>query len=247
VTASPARWLARRHPLPVEAAAVGLLYALYQTCRGLVAGDPARAVRNAHVLADAERSLHVFVEQDVQHLVRGIPGVVGTLGILYLCLHLAATAGCLLWLHRRRPDAFPVVRTALLAASALALVGYLVFPAAPPRLASLGIADTISGGDVDLNHGLVSALYNPFAAFPSAHVAYAVIVGASLARLGGGRLVRVAGAVYPVLVVLVIVVTGNHFFVDAAAGATVAAAALAAAALVVRAETTVRLPAPAEA
>jgi hypothetical protein len=62
------------------------------------------------------------------------------------------------------------VRTALLLASGLALVGFLAFPTAPPRLAALGIADTISGGDVDLNHGLVSSLYNPFAAVPSMHV-----------------------------------------------------------------------------
>ena len=62
------------------------------------------------------------------------------------------------------------------------MVGYVVFPTAPPRLSGVGIADTISGGHVDLNKGLVSSLYNPFAAVPSMHVGYALIVGASLAR-----------------------------------------------------------------
>jgi hypothetical protein len=110
------------------------------------------------------------------------------------------------------------VRTALLIASALALIGFIAFPTAPPRLAALGIADTISGGHVDLNHGLVIALYNPFAAVPSMHVGYAVIVAASLVRHGGRPSVRLLGALYPVLVLLVIVATGNHFLIDALAG-----------------------------
>jgi membrane-associated phospholipid phosphatase len=114
----------------------------------------------------------------------------------------------------------------------LALIGYLAFPAAPPRLADLGIADTISNGLLDLNTGLISALYNPFAAVPSMHVGYAVVVGASMLHYGERRTLRALGVLYPVLVLLVIVATGNHFFLDAAVGAVVAGvAALAATAL----------------
>jgi membrane-associated phospholipid phosphatase len=171
------------------------------------------------------------VEPHVQHAARSLPGLLDVLGAMYLTLHLAVSGLCLLWLHRRRPAAFPFVRTALLLASGLALVGYLAFPTAPPRLAGVGLADTISGHGVDLNHGLASSLYNPFAAMPSMHVGYAVIVGASLVRHGGRAWLRALGALYPALVVLVIVATGNHFLLDAVAGATVAAAAAAATAL----------------
>ncbi len=227
------RWPAERHSLAAEAAVVALLYGLYETSRGLVAGDPAAAVHHARTIASLERSLHIFVEAEVQHAARAVPGVIGALGVLYLTLHLAVTGGYLVWLHRRRPGAFPYVRTALLIASALALVGYLVFPTAPPRLAVPGIADTISGGGVDLNHGLVSALYNPFAAVPSMHVGYAAVVGASLLRHGGRPVLRALGGLYPALVLLVIVATGNHFLLDAVAGAAVAAVGLAAAAVAV--------------
>jgi hypothetical protein len=89
----------------------------------------------------------------------------------YLTLHLAVTVAVLLWLHRRRPEAFPLVRTTLVIASGLALGGYLVYPTAPPRTAGIGIADTVSSGHVDLNTGLVSSLYNPYAAVPSMHFA----------------------------------------------------------------------------
>ena len=223
------RWFSVRHSLRTEAASVLLLYALYETSRGLVAGHRSMASRHAHDIVALERPLHLFVERDVQHAVQAVPGLMGTLGFLYLTLHLSVTGGYLLWLHRRRPAAFPFVRTTLLVASGLALVGYFAFPTAPPRLAGVGVVDTVSSAHVDLNHGLISSLYNPFAAVPSMHVGYALIIGASLLRDGARRSLRIFGALYPALVVLVIVATGNHFLLDAVAGAIVAciAAALA--------------------
>lgn len=225
-------WLTERHSLRAEGALVVGFYALYEATRGLVAGDATLAVDHARNIVSLERTLHVFVENDVQHGVRALPGVLGVLGTLYLTLHLAVTAGYLVWLHRRRPAAFPIVRTTLLIASGLALIGYLAFPAAPPRLAGLGIADTISNGSLSLNKGLISTLYNPFAAVPSMHAGYAVIVGASMIRHGGRPALRALGVLYPALILLVIVATGNHFFFDAAVGAAVAGiSALAAAAV----------------
>ena len=230
---APLVWVAERHSLGVEAFGVLALYGLYEATRGLIVGDRASAVQHAHDVASLERSLHVFVEGQVQDAARSLPGLIGTLGMLYLTLHLTVTGAYLLWLHRRRPAAFPLVRTALLLASALALIGYLAFPTAPPRDAALGISDTISSGSVDLNHGLISSLYNPFAAVPSMHVGYAVIIGASLIRHGGRPSLRLLGLVYPALVLFVVVATGNHFLVDAVAGTAVAAvgAALASIAL----------------
>src|SRR5438093_1677203 len=162
---------------------------------------------HADQLVALERSLHLFVEGRVQHAADALPGLAGLLGVSYLTLHLAVTAVVLLWLHRRRPTAFPFVRTTLLVASALALVGFLAYPTAPPRLAGIGIADTVSSGHVNLNHGLVSSLYNPYAAVPSMHVGYALIVATSLLRCGRRRLVRSLAAVYPAFVLLVVVAT----------------------------------------
>jgi PAP2 superfamily protein len=216
-------WLSRRHSFVAEAGTVLMLYALYETSRGLVDANRRLALRHADDVISLERSLHVFIERDVQQAARAVPGLVGTLGVLYLTLHLAVTGGYLLWLYLRRPDAFPVVRTALLVASGLALIGYLVFPTAPPRLAGVGIADTVSNAHFDLNKGLVSSIYNPFAAVPSMHIGYAVIIGGSLLYHGRRPALRVFGALYPALVLLVIVATGNHFLLDAVAGAAVAA------------------------
>jgi hypothetical protein len=235
-------WLSRRHSLLVELAMVLGLYAVYEATRGLVAGDAQVALRHAQDVVSLERSLHMFVEEPVQRAALAVPGLIGTLGFAYLTFHLSLAGGLLLWLHRRRPAAYPLVRTTLLLATALALVGYVVFPTAPPRLSDLGVLDTVSGGHVDLNKGLVSSLYNPYAAVPSMHVGYALIVGASLARYAPHPLPRLAGLAYPPFVLLVIVATGNHFLIDAAAGVAVAAIALLAARLLVRPWSTPRLP-----
>jgi hypothetical protein len=231
-------WLSVRYSLAVEAALVVTLYGVYKLARGLVVGNTKEADRHAGQLVALERSLHLFVEGKVQHAADALPGLVGLLGVAYLTLHLAVTAVILLWLHQRRPRAFPFVRTTLLFASALALVGFLAYPTAPPRLAGIGIADSVSSGHVNLNHGLVSSLYNPYAAVPSLHVGYALIVATGLLRYGGGRLVRTLGTLYPAFVLFAVVATGNHFFLDAAAGALVAALAVAAASLLTRAAVT---------
>ena len=125
-------------------------------------------------------------------------------------------------MHQRRPAAFPLARNTFLLASALALLGYLLFPVAPPRLAGIGVKDTISADHIDLNGGLISSLYNPYAAVPSMHIAYSLIVAVSVYRFGRARLVRSLAVFYPPLMLLVVVATGNHFVFDAAAGALVA-------------------------
>jgi hypothetical protein len=183
IVGRPGCWLSVRHSLRTEAAGALTLYGVYELARGLVVADTAEADAHAHRVVALERSLHLFAEANVQRAVQTLPGLTSLLGAAYLTLHLAVTAGVLLWLHRRRPDGFPFVRTALLLASGLALVGFLVYPTAPPRLAGVGILDTVSGRHVDLNRGLVSSLYNPYAAVHSMHIGYALIVAA------GGALV----------------------------------------------------------
>jgi len=227
----PRSWLSQRHSLYKEALLVLGLYGLYELARGLVVGQPGQAEQHAHRLVALERSLHVFHEATVQRAAHALPGLIGLLGTAYLTLHLLVTVAVLLWLHQRRPSVFAFVRTTLLLASGLALVGFLLYPTAPPRLAGIGIADTVSNGHISLNHGLVSTLYNPYAAIPSMHIGYALVAAASLLIYGRAPLLRVLGLLYVPAVLLVVVATGNHFFVDAAAGALVAGLGAAAAAV----------------
>jgi cytochrome bd-type quinol oxidase subunit 2 len=132
-------WLSVRHSLRSEAAAVLALYGLYELARGLVVGDAEEADRHARRLVALERSLHLFVEANVQRAAQALAGLASLLGIAYLTLHLAVTAGVLVWLHQRRPAAFSFARTTLLLASALALLSFLVYPTLTPS-ASLKVS-----------------------------------------------------------------------------------------------------------
>ena len=217
--------IARSHSGAREIAALMVLYAVYEVVRGVGGVDFERARLNTADIVALERSLHLFGEQTLQSWAEGIRGLPAALGVAYLLLHFVGTTVALIWVHRSRRAHFAIVRTTLILATALALIGYVLYPAAPPRLSGLGFADTVSNSTgFNLSSDVLGSLYNPVAAVPSLHFGYALIVGFAIAALARSRAIRIAGALYPALMLLVIVATGNHWFLDAAAAAVVVAA-----------------------
>jgi PAP2 superfamily len=212
----------RADSLKLEVSVLVALYAVYEVVRGVRNLDVPLAREHAGRIVALERSLHVFSELSVQRLCERIPVLSDVLAYLYPLLHIGVTLGVLYWLYRRRPRTFPVVRTALVLTTGLALVGYIAYPVAPPRLAVPGALDVVSrDSPFDLSSKLLGRFYNPVAAFPSLHFAYALLFGFAVVFLAGSRTARAAGAVYPLVGLLVIVATGNHFFFDAFSGAAV--------------------------
>ncbi len=204
---------------------LAFLYAVYEAVRG--AGDASISIARDHTtdIVALERALHVFNERAVQEWSRGVPYLPALLGVAYMSLHFGATALAVRWVYRERRQAFPLVRTTLIASTALALAGYVLYPAAPPRLAGLGFSDTVTTHTgLNLSSDLLGSFYNPVAAVPSLHFGYAFIVGVVLLTLARRRWVRVLGAVYPAFMLFDIVATGNHFWFDAAAGGVVVVA-----------------------
>ena len=219
---------ARRAPRwATEAILLLCLYLAGELARGVARGASSSAEGHARAVVRLERRLHVFDEATIQHTARHVAGLPTLLGYAYASLHLAGTTAVLVWVYRRRRSEYARLRNTLMLASGLAVAGYALFPTAPPRLAGIGITDTVSDSTpVNLHSAIVSSLYNPYAAVPSVHIVFAVIVGVTVARLASRPLWRAAGALYPAFVLFVIVATGNHFFFDAAAGAVVAGIAL---------------------
>ena len=212
-------WLSNPHSGAREIAGLAALYGVYEVIRGAGGENVQAALRNTADIVAVEQKLGIYVERSVQGAFEVIPFAPSLLGLAYMLLHFVGTAVALVWVHRRPPDRFPLVRTTFVVATALALVGYVFFPAAPPRLAELGFSDTVSASTgLDLSSDLLGALYTPFAAVPSLHFGYALIVGGVLASIGGRRWVRAIGVAYPLAMLLIIVATGNHFIVDAALG-----------------------------
>ncbi len=218
-------WLSHSHSGLREVGALAGLYAVYEVVRGFGGEDYDAALDHTADIVALERSFGVFGEQAVQRAAESVGFLPALLGAAYILLHFVGTAAVVIWVYRRRRTHFPLLRTTLIAATALALVGYVLYPAAPPRLADLGFADTVSSHTgLNLSSDLLGSLYNPIAAVPSLHFGYALIVGVALAALARHRVVRLIGAAYPLVMLFVIVATGNHFFFDALAGGLVVAA-----------------------
>jgi hypothetical protein len=222
---SPRRFLASPHGGAVELTALAVLYGLYELVRGFGGENWEAAFAHTADIVALEQRLSLYGERAIQEWAQSIPALPSALGVLYIVLHFAATALVLIWVHRARRSSFPIVRTALIVSTALALVGYVLYPAAPPRLANLGFADTVTEhAGLNLSSDLLGSLYNPIAAVPSLHFGYALLVGVAVAVLARNRAVRVVGALYPAAMLFIIVATGNHFLFDAAAGGVVTVA-----------------------
>jgi membrane-associated phospholipid phosphatase len=205
-----------------------IAYLAYRIVRELVAGDANAAFAHARDLISIERGLHVFVEPSVQAWASGSRFVMVAASWLYVNAQTTITFTALLYLYLRHNRNFYFVRNMFMIAMAIALVGYAVFPTAPPRfLPEWGFFDTVAAfGGVHISHdSTLAQLANPYAAVPSMHVAFALMIAWPLARLSKHAIVRIVWLVYPFLMAFVIVVTANHFIIDALLGALTAGVA----------------------
>lgn len=201
---------------------------LYEISRTLAKGDLAVAFVHARDVVSVEKSMGIFTELDVQHWALARPWVLDVANTTYFHAHFAVTTCFMFWLYLRRNHHYYFVRNIIFSAMALALIGYILFPTAPPRmLTDLGFIDTLEKtADVNFNTGAVSLLSNPFAAVPSVHTCFSLIIGTSCFFLVRRPAIRVIWLLYPGLIVFSIVATGNHFWLDAILGAGLAGIAL---------------------
>jgi membrane-associated phospholipid phosphatase len=127
----------------------------------------------------------------------------------------------------RHNDRFYFVRNMFMVAMALAIVGYVAMPTAPPRfLPELGFVDTIAYyTDVHHDSAFVALFFNPYAAVPSMHVAFSLMLAGPAILITRRWYLKVIWACYPLLVAFVVIVTGNHWWFDAAVGAVIASLA----------------------
>jgi hypothetical protein len=199
-------------------------YYLYRIVRGAVDGQVASAFEHARDVISLERGTHLFFEPVLQSWTESSGFLIHVADIMYVNAHFLITLAFLLWLYFSRNTNFYFVRNMFMVSMGLALVGYMVFPTAPPRfLSEWGFQDAV--GDW-VGHGAAQTagvLYNPYAAMPSMHVAFALMIGITGVRLVKSRPLKIFWALYPLLITWVVIVTANHFWLDAAAGAVVAA------------------------
>jgi hypothetical protein len=210
-----------------EAAIFAAAYLVYQLCRTVATGSEALAVANAHRVLGAEAVLGLDVEAAAQRALDGTFWLTA-LSWVYLAAQPVVIPIVVVWVYRRAKPVYRILRNTLIAGWMLALPVYALFPTAPPRLAGVGMADSVSAeSGIQLHSDFTTLFYNPFAAIPSLHCGFAFACGLAVAAAARSRPLRVAGLVWGPLVSVSTIVTANHYVVDLAAGLAVTAAGLA--------------------
>jgi hypothetical protein len=216
----PQGWLDALRQLVLFAGA----YYAYRIVRGVVDGQVTVAFDNARHIVDAERTLGLFFEPGLQNWALGHHWIVDAANWSYVNSHFLITTTFLIWLYLARNESFYYVRNMFMVAMGLALVLYVAYPTAPPRfLPEWGFADTVTDAVGQANANNANLLYNPYAAVPSMHVAFALMIGIPAFKIVRSRVIKALWAVYPVIVTFVVLVTANHWWIDAAFGVLVAA------------------------
>lgn len=214
--------------LVVQFLVLAAAYYAWRYARGAVAGGISESFAHARDLVSVERGLHTLIEADIQRwaLDAGWPAEIARWG--YANLHFKGGCLALAAVYFGWRASFGFVRNTVLAAMAISVLCYALYPTAPPRfLPELGLetAASVTGNTPALSMP-GDPLFNAFAAVPSMHVGLALIFAGSLALLVRSRALKALLLAYPLLMTYVVVASGNHFWLDAVFGAVIAAVAV---------------------
>jgi hypothetical protein len=222
----PTRWAARIGPFAREAGVVIGLYALWQLAGNLAVGGLSDALAHAWWIWHTERSLGLPSELSVQRLVLPHPLLSQIANLYYATMHFGMLIAMLVWLFVRHRDAYPAVRNAMAASTAICLLVSLI-PVAPPRmLTSLGFVDLAARYGESV-YGAIGPHVgaDELSAMPSVHVCWSVLVAWAVITTSTSRW-RWLILLHPVGTVFVVVATGNHYWADGIVAAAIVAVVL---------------------
>jgi membrane-associated phospholipid phosphatase len=221
--------LERRYALGQLALWLGFA-AAYELVRGLAdGGGTGEALRNARRVVSLERHLGGLPELALEgRAVAGGAVLLHAIDWSYWIAHFAVVPAAVIWAYACRRAVYPRLRNSILLANTAALLGYLAFPTAPPRmLPQDGFVDLLAHSRLlSQTTGLVKLFANPYAAMPSVHTADAVVVGVLLAAAVRHPLLKLFLLLWPLWVCFVLMASANHYWLDLAAGAALAAVAV---------------------
>lgn len=227
----PVRWRA----LLLQVALVLGAVLCYFGVRDLTQGDRVAADENAERILSVERALHIHVESWFQGLIINHDWAVDTANSVYIYGHWPVIGITLVWLFLRAPDEYRLLRNAMFISGAIGLVIFALFPVAPPRLGVLDLIDTVTERSGAYRALQPPGLINRYAAFPSLHFGWNLLVGIVIWRATTSRALRVVAVLMPIAMGLAVVTTANHYLADVVGGGVVALIGLAAAFAIARA------------
>jgi membrane-associated phospholipid phosphatase len=204
------------------------LYVAYEVVRDLVQPSGSRALGDAREVLAIEEWARINVELPVQRAALHYLPLVDLADAFYGTVYALSTVLALVWVYRSAPQSYRLWRNALACTTALGLLGFYLFPLAPPRLldrlsggSGFGFVDTVATlpGPWSASSPLLAGVSNPYAAMPSLHCAWALWTACAVWALHPRAGARWAVWLLPAATVVVVVVTGNHFILDVMAGA----------------------------
>jgi hypothetical protein len=201
---------------------IGACFLVYFGVRGLTTGATVRADENARWLVDVERQLGLLWEEGSQGAIVGHDMLVTLANWVYIYGHLPLLAVTAAWLFARRGERFLVLRNAIFISGAIGMVIFATFPVTPPRLGILAVLDTVTDRSHSYRALQPPALTNQYAAFPSLHFGWNLILGIVMVGVVRHTAAKIFWAATPVAMALAVVLTGNHFVIDVIAGGLVA-------------------------
>ena len=235
-----------------EALIIAVFYSTYTMIRNqfgstLVEGVsiPNHAFTNAVRVIRFERWIGLFHEETIQDWFLPHVWFIKTMNVYYGTAHFAVTLGVFIALYKLRPSVFGQWRNTLAVMTALAIIGFSLFPLMPPRLLdapcpaagfgaecivselrtrngaeNFGFVDTIKefGGPWKFDSGIASKLTNQYAAMPSLPIGWATWCAFGLWPIARKLWMRLTLLIYPAVTTLCIIVTGNHFWIDGVGG-----------------------------
>ncbi|KOT95781.1 membrane protein [Streptomyces sp. NRRL F-5755] len=200
---------------------IAVSYWVYSMIRNAVPEQKAQALKNADWIWRAEQTLGIAVEKTVNHAVDSVTWLIVSMNYYYATLHFILTIGVLVWLYRWHPGRYAAARLALFATTGVALLGYYLYPLAPPRLMNGGgFIDTVIVHHTwgSMASGNLASMSNQYAAMPSMHIGWSLWCGVMIALIARPVWAKVLGLLYPATTLVVIVSTANHFWLDAVGG-----------------------------
>lgn len=212
------RWFAIREIVIIAATFFG-----YEQVRHLTRNDTDSAFANARRVVDVEQTMHVFGEHGIQHVAMRMDGLIQFLNHYYVFVHFPVSFTFVGWVVLRHRDLYPRFRNWFLSVTLLALVIHVLYPLAPPRmLDQRGFVDTLHVyGPRIYSQDTNASVANQFAAMPSLHFGWALLIAMMFIRIKRTRWSYLA-LLHPAITLLAIVATANHYIADAAvAGALV--------------------------
>lgn len=198
-------------------------YLFYAVVREMASDQRHEAMASAKNVVALERSLGFFWEAHIQAWVLSSETLVKLFNGFYTYGHFPVIYAVGLWLfffHRAR---YVVVRNAFLISGAVSLVIFHLYPLAPPRLlpAQYGFVDTLTRFS-DVNYHSAGNFVNNYAAMPSLHIGWNLLLAIAIVTTVKHPAVRAVGALMPLLMSVTVIVTGNHYFLDIVGGIVVA-------------------------